>query len=214
MIGGIRIRSNRCRAAGSSSPRKTPSSTSICFGSPGINRADERRFALAVLDSILGGSSSSRLFREVREERGLAYSVGTYSEQFTDTGVVATYVGTREENVEQVCEVIGKEFDRIRTEPVSEDELDRAREHVKGRVVLSGESTAARMNRIARATLHGLPLLSLDEMLARIDAVTVEDLTELATEIFPAERMSAAAVGKDENRFRNAIAPVSEALAA
>jgi predicted Zn-dependent peptidase len=185
----------------------------ICFGAPGINRADERRFALAVLDSILGGSSSSRLFREVREERGLAYSVGTYSEQFTDTGVVATYVGTREDNVEQVCEVIGNEFGRIRTEPVSADELDRAREHVKGRVVLSGESTAARMNRIARATLHGLPLLSLDEMLAEIDKVTVGDLTELAAEIFPAERMSAAAVGKDEDLFRKAVAPVSEALA-
>ncbi len=186
----------------------------ICFGAPGINRADERRFALAVLDSILGGSSSSRLFREVREERGLAYSVGTYSEQFTDTGVVATYVGTREDNVEQVCEVIATEFERIRSEPVSDEELDRAREHVKGRVVLSGESTAARMNRIARATLHGLPLYSLDEMLARIDRVTVDDLTELATEIFPADRMSAAAVGKDEDRFRKAVAPVGGALAA
>jgi predicted Zn-dependent peptidase len=167
-----------------------------------------------VLDSILGGSSSSRLFREVREERGLAYSVGTYSEQFTDTGVVATYVGTREDNVEEVCEIIGREYERIRTEPVSEDELDRAREHVKGRVVLSGESTAARMNRIARATLHDLPLYSLDEMLSRIDAVTVEDLTDLATEIFPASRMSAAAVGKDEDRFRRSVGPVSEALAA
>ena len=186
----------------------------ICFGAPGINRADERRIALAVLDSILGGSSSSRLFREVREERGLAYSVGTYAEQFTDTGVVATYVGTREDNVGEVCEIIGREFERIRTEPVSSEELDRAREHVKGRVVLSGESTAARMNRIARATLHGLPLYGLDEMLAKIDAVTVEDLTELATEIFPADRMSAAAVGKDEDLFRKSVAPVSEALTA
>jgi predicted Zn-dependent peptidase len=186
----------------------------ICFGAPGINRADERRFTLAVLDSILGGSSSSRLFREVREERGLAYSVGTYSEQFTDTGVVATYVGTREDNVEQVCDVIGTEFERIRTEPVSTEELDRAREHVKGRLVLSGESTAARMNRIARATLHGIPLLSLDEMLAAVDAVSIEDVSELSAELFPADGMSAAAVGKDEDLFRRSVAPVSEALAA
>jgi predicted Zn-dependent peptidase len=186
----------------------------ICFGVPGINRADERRFALAVLDSILGGSSSSRLFREVREERGLAYSVGTYSEQFTDTGVVATYVGTREDNVEQVCDVIGTEFERIRTEPVSSEEINRAREHVKGRLVLSGESTAARMNRIARATLHGIPLLSLDEMLAAVDAVSIDDISELAGELFPAEGMSAAAVGKDEDLFRRSVAPVSEALAA
>jgi predicted Zn-dependent peptidase len=186
----------------------------ICFGGPGINRADERRFAMAVLDSILGGSSSSRLFREVREERGLAYSVGTYSEQFTDTGAVATYVGTRDENVEEVCEILGREYERIRTEPVSAGELDRAREHVKGRLVLSGESTAARMNRIARATLHEVPLLSLDEMLAKVDAVEIADISELAAELYAPERLSAAAVGKEEERFRKAVAPVSEALAA
>ena len=186
----------------------------ICFGGPGINRADERRFTLAVLDSILGGSSSSRLFREVREERGLAYSVGTYSEQFTDTGAVATYVGTREDNVEEVCEILGREYSRIRTEPVSAGELDRAKEHVKGRLVLSGESTAARMNRIARATLHEIPLLSLDQMLARVDAVEIDDISELAAELYSPDQVSAAAVGKDENRFRQAVAPVSEALAA
>lgn len=186
----------------------------VCVGAPGINRADERRFVLAVLDSILGGSSSSRLFTEVREKRGLAYSVGTYSEQFTDTGVVATYVGTREDNVEQACEVIGNELKRIQREPVSADELDRAKEHVKGRLVLSSESTAARMTRIARSTLHDLPLLSLDEMLVRVDAVTVDDVSELASELYGEGRLSAAAVGRDEDRFRSALGPVSEALAA
>ena len=185
-----------------------------CIGAPGINRADERRFGRAVLDSILGGSSSSRLFIEVREKRGLAYSVGTYSEQFTDTGVVATYVGTREDNVEEACEVIGTELKRIQCEPVTAEELDRAKEHVKGRLVLSGESTAARMSRIARAVLHDLPLLSLDEMLARVDAVSVEDVSALASELYAEERLSAASVGRDEDRFRKAIQPVSEALAA
>jgi len=186
----------------------------VCIGAPGINRADERRFVLAVLDSILGGSSSSRLFTEVREKRGLAYSVGTYTEQFTDTGVVATYVGTREDNVEEACEVIGTELRRIQCEPVTADELDRAKEHVKGRLVLSGESTAARMSRIARAVLHDLPLLSLDEMLAKVDAVGVDDVSNLAAELYGEKRLSAAAVGRDEDRFRGAIQPVSEALAA
>lgn len=186
----------------------------VCIGAPGIDRADERRFALAVLDSILGGSSSSRLFIEVREKRGLAYSVGTYSEQFTDTGVVATYVGTREDNVEEACDVIGGELKRIQREPVNAEELDRAKEHVKGRLVLSGESTAARMSRIARAILHEVPLLSLDEMLAKVDAVTVEDVSNLASELYAEERLSAAAVGRDESRFRSAIQPVSGALAA
>jgi predicted Zn-dependent peptidase len=184
----------------------------ICFGAPGITRDDDRRYGLAVLDSIFGGSSSSRLFREVREKRGLAYSVGSYNEQYTDSGLVATYVGTREDNVEEACSIIGAELARLRTEPVSADELARAKENVKGRLVLSSESTAARMSRISRATLFELPIDSLDEMLAKVDAVGVEELTELAGELYGAERLSAACVGRSESRFRNALAPVSENL--
>jgi len=186
----------------------------ICFGAPGIDRADDRRYALAILDAIFGGSVSSRLFREVREKRGLAYAVGSYSEQFSDSGVVATYVGTREENVEEACAVIGAELARLRSEPVSDDELVRAKENVKGRLVLSAESTAVRMARISRATLFGLPIDSLDEMLVRVDEVTVEDLTELAGELYGAEHLSAACIGRDEGHFRAAVAPVSESLVA
>ena len=186
----------------------------ICFGAPGITRADERRYGLAVLDSIFGGSSSSRLFREVREKRGLAYAVGSYNEQYTDSGLVASYVGTREDNVEEACSIIGAELARLRSEPVSADELARARENVKGRLVLSSESTAARMMRISRATLFDLPIDSLDEMLAKVDAVTVEGLTELAEELYGPERLSAACIGREESRFREALAPVSESLVA
>jgi len=186
----------------------------ICFGAPGLTREDERRYALAVLDSILGGTSSSRLFREVREKRGLAYAVGSYNEQYTDSGMVAAYVGTREENVEQVCSIIGTELRRLGDEPVAAEELGRAKESVKGRLVLSSESTAARMSRISRATLFGLPIDSLDEMLAKVDAVTVEDLTALATELYGPERLSAACVGRDEERFRSVLGPVNEELLA
>jgi predicted Zn-dependent peptidase len=186
----------------------------ICFGAPGIDRADERRFALAVLDSIFGGSTSSRLFREVREKRGLAYAVGSYNEQYADSGLVAVYVGTREDNVEEACTVIGAELRRLREEPASGEELSRAKEHVKGRMVLSSESTGARMSRIGRATLFGLPVLTLDEMLDRVDAVTVEDLAELAGGLYGAETLSAACIGRDEACFRAALAPVSERLAA
>ena len=178
------------------------------------HRDDERRYALAVLDSIFGGSTSSRLFREVREKRGLAYAVGSYNEQYTDSGLVATYVGTREDNVEEACAIIGAELERLRDEPVSGEELARAKENVKGRLVLSSESTAARMTRISRATLFDLPIDSLDEMLAKVDAVDVDDLTELAAELYGAERLSAACVGRDESRFREALAPVSESLVA
>jgi predicted Zn-dependent peptidase len=185
----------------------------ICFGATGIVRDDERRYGLAVLDSIFGGSTSSRLFREVREKRGLAYAVGSYNEQYTDSGMVATYVGTREDNVEEACAVIGGELERLRSEPVSGDELARAKENVKGRLVLSSESTAARMSRISRATLFDLPIESLDSMLAKVDAVTVAELSELAAELYGGERLSAACIGRDENCFRKALAPVSEQLA-
>lgn len=186
----------------------------VCFGTPSISRSDERRFALAVLDSLLGGSSSSRLFREIREERGLAYSVGTYAEQLTDTGVFAIHTGTRTENIELVCELIGKEVNKLLDAGVPEEELERAREHVKGRLVLSEESNAARMNRIGRAVLHDMPILTLDEMLARVDAVTGSDIDQLASELFSGRVLDAAAIGPDEERFRSAVGELQGALSA
>jgi predicted Zn-dependent peptidase len=186
----------------------------VCFGGPGIARADERRFALAVLDAIFGGSTSSRLFREVREKRGLAYSIGSYTEQYVDRGMVAMYVGTREENVAEACEVIGRELAGLRDGGVSGEELERAKEHVKGRMVLGLESSGARMSRIARSSLFGVPLLSLDEMLARVDALEAEDLAELGRQLYDPAALSAACIGPDEELFRRATASVHEALAA
>jgi predicted Zn-dependent peptidase len=186
----------------------------ICFGGPGIARADERRFALGVLDAIFGGSTSSRLFREVREKRGLAYAVGSYVEQYTDTGMVAMYLGTRSDNVREACEIIGRELGSLRDEGVTADELARAKEHLKGRMVLSLEATTTRMARLARSILFDVPLLSLDEMLERVDQVTEEDVAALAAEFYDPEQLSAACIGPEEERFRDASASVSEALAA
>jgi predicted Zn-dependent peptidase len=186
----------------------------ICFGAPGISRADERRFTLAVVDSAFGGSVSSRLFREVREKRGLAYSVGSYSEQYLDRGTVAMYVGTREDNVAEACEIIGRELASLRDEGIRGEELERAKEHVKGRMVLSMESSAARMSRIARSTLFATPLLSIDELLARVDAVTEDDVAGFAAEFYDPARFSAACIGRDEDCFRKATGAVSEALVA
>ncbi len=185
----------------------------ICFGGSGISRGDERRFALGVLDAIFGGSVSSRLFREVREKRGLAYSVGSYTEQFVDRGTVAMYVGTRADNVAEACEIIGRELVRLRDEGVTEEEIARAKEHVKGRMVLGLEATGARMGRIARAILFDTPLYSLDELLERVDAVEVAELAELASDLYDPSGLAAACVGPDEARFRDAAGHVSEALA-
>lgn len=186
----------------------------LCLGGPGIARGDERRFALRVLDTILGGSTSSRLFQEVRERRGLAYSVYSYASHYADTGQVALYVGTRPDNVGEAVDVIGSELRRLGEDGVSEEELERARDNVKGRTVLSMESTLTRMNRLGSSVLMGVPLLTVDEVLAAFDAVTLDDVNGLAHELWLPERMSAAGVGGDEKTFRRALEAVSPALAA
>jgi predicted Zn-dependent peptidase len=186
----------------------------LCFGGPGISRGDDRRFALGVLDTIFGGSVSSRLFREVREKRGLAYSVGSYTHEFVDRGFIAMYVGTRADNVDEACEIIGRELARLRDEGVSVAELERAKEHVKGRMVLGLESTGARMSRLARSVLFDLPVLSLDELLARVDAVDADEVATLAAELYDPDALSAACVGPDEACFQQATSHVSEALVA
>ncbi len=186
----------------------------LCLGGPGLRRSDDRRFTLRVLDTLLGGATSSRLFQEVREKRGLAYAVYSYSSQFVDCGHVGLYVGTRPDNVREAMEVIGSELNRLQDEPVSEEEVERAKENLKGRTVLGMESTSARMNRLGGSLLTGVPLLTLDELVAAIDAVTVEDVTALARELFAPEGMSAAGVGADEDAFRASLEPVSPALAA
>jgi predicted Zn-dependent peptidase len=186
----------------------------LCLGGHGISRADERRFTLRVLDTILGGSSSSRLFQEVREKRGLAYAVYSYSSQYVDSGEVALYLGTRPDNLAQAAEVVGNELRRLRDDRVSDEELERAKENVKGRTVLSMEATLARMNRLGGALLTGVPLLTLDETIAAVDAVTLDDVTELARELYAPERLSAAAVGAERDRFLEAVAAVNPTLAA
>jgi predicted Zn-dependent peptidase len=186
----------------------------LCLGAPGLSRSDERRFALRVLDTVLGGSSSSRLFQEVREKRGLAYSVYSYASQYVDSGQVALYVGTRPDRVQEAMEVIGSELRKLQDSSITSEEFERAKENVKGRTVLAMESTLARMNRLGSSVLMGVPLLTLDEVVAAIDAVTLDDVTTLARELFVPENLSAAGVGGDEATFRAALEAVNPALIA
>ena len=194
--------------------RKDTEQYHLCLGAPGIPRGDDRRFALRILDTILGGSTSSRLFQEVREKRGLAYSVYSYTSHYADTGQVAVYVGTRPDNVGEAFEVIGVELRRLIEDGVTADELERARDNVKGRTVLSMESTSTRMNRLGSSLLMGVPLLTVDEVLAAFDAVTLDDVTDLARELWLPESLAAAGVGADEDTFRSALGSVSAELVA
>jgi predicted Zn-dependent peptidase len=187
--------------------RKDTEQYHLCLGGLGISRHDERRHALRVLDGVLGGTSSSRLFQEVRERRGLAYSVFSFSNLHARTGEVGLYVGTRPENLVAAVATIAAELARFVAEPIGEQELIRSRENVKGRVVLALESTAARMNRLGGSILAGLPILSVDEVIERIDAVEGEQLHELAALLAP-ERLSIACVGGEEELFERACRPL------
>ena len=194
--------------------RKETEQYHLALGAPGMARGDERRFALRVLDTILGGSTSSRLFQEVREKRGLAYSVYSYTSQYVDSGQVGVYVGTRPDRVGEAMDVIGSELRKVEADGVTQEELDRAKENVKGRTVLSMESTLARMNRMGSSLLTGVPLLTLDEIVAAIDSVSLEDVATLAAELFAPDRMSAAGIGSDEELFTRALDAVNPTLAA
>jgi predicted Zn-dependent peptidase len=186
----------------------------VCVGGGGIGREDERRFALRVLEGILGGTSSSRLFQEVRERRGLAYSVFSFSNLYAHTGEVGLYVGTRPENLAEALQVVAVELERLLSDPASEQELIRSRENLKGRMVLGLESTGARMGRLGAALLNDMPILSVEDVIERIDAVTLEQLRELAAELYDPAGLSLAGVGPDEQHFEAAVEPLRAAAGA
>ena len=185
--------------------RKDTEQYHVCLGGPALSRHDDRRYALRVLDTIFGGTSSSRLFQEIRERRGLAYAVYSFTSAYQDTGQIGLYVGTRTDNLTEALEVIGTELHRLRESPATDEELARAKENLKGRVVLALESTGARMNRLGSEILAGVPLLSLDEVVSRIEAVSLADLEALVGELWAPERLSIAGIGPDEARFDRAV---------
>jgi len=194
-------------AAGSTRFRtKDTEQCHVCLGATGLARGDDRRYALRVLDAIFGGLTSSRLFQAVREERGLAYSVYSFAGQYADTGQVGLYVGTRPDNLAAALSVIAEQLERLQREAATATELERAKENVKARAVLALESSTARMSRLGSSLLFGLPLLEIDELMERIDAVTLDDLTGLVAEFWQPADLSAAGIGPDEQAFGAAMA--------
>ena len=170
----------------------------VAMGSLGIPASSDERFAMSALSNVLGGGMSSRLFQEVREKRGLAYAVYAYHQGYSDAGAVKMYVGSTTGNVEEAARVIAEQLDRIRDEAVTEEELHRTKEQLKSSTILAMESTAARMTRIGRSIITGSELLTPEEISARIDAVTTEDVKRLANEHLNLNNMYLAAVGPKE----------------
>jgi predicted Zn-dependent peptidase len=194
--------------------RKDTEQFHVCVGALGIARSDRRRFAASLLDAILGGSASSRLFQEIREKRGMAYSVYSFASQYTDTGLVGIYVGTRDENLDACLEIVAAQIGEVAAGNLRERELERAKENLKGRIALSMESTSNRMSRLGRSLITDTELLSLDRIIAEIDAVEPTALAELAAVLLAPERISAAGIGPSEDRFLEAVERIHAGLAA
>jgi len=192
--------------------RKDTEQYHVCIGAPGIARSDLRRFTASVLDSILGGSASSRLFQEIREKRGLAYSVYTFASQYADTGQIGVYVGTREENLAACMEILAGEIELMISKGPRDDELSRAKENLKGRIMLSMESTSNRMSRLGKSVITDSELLSLDRILAEIEGVDRDGVAQLAGVLLSPERLSLAAIGPSEERFLTAAERISPGL--
>jgi predicted Zn-dependent peptidase len=192
--------------------RKDTEQYHVCLSAPGISRTDERRFAASLMDAIVGGSASSRLFQEIREKRGLAYSVYSYSSQYADSGQVGVYVGTREDNVAECLEIAVAELSDIAAGHVHAAELARAKENLKGRILLSLESTSARMTRLGKSTVTATPLLTPEQVVKRLEAVTADEVSELADALLTVDRLSIAGIGPDESRFAEAVERVNPAL--
>jgi predicted Zn-dependent peptidase len=208
--GGKRTQEDRAPRRPSVKPRrhflgKETEQMHVCLGGVGLARDDERRFQLSVLDSLFGGSLSSRLFQEIREKRGLVYSVYSFSNLYQETGLSGLYFGCRPERLGQVMEIIGRELVRLAGELVPEEELRRAKEHLKGRMILGLESTSSRMTRLGKGVTTGTEILSQDELAARIDSVSSEEVLRLAAEVYRPGSLSVVGIGADEGAFSAAV---------
>lgn len=175
--------------------RRPTEQAHIVVGGLGYHSGHPRRFAWGVLDNLLGGGMSSRLFQEIREKRGLAYSVFSYRSTFIETGMYGIYAGTSPGNAGQVVDLITSELDLMVESGVSEVELERAKGHLRGGIVLALEDPASRMNRLGRSEIVGGEILSIDEILSRVDAVTVQDVSEVAGDLLQPQARVLTAIG-------------------
>ena len=184
----------------------------VCVCGPGLARADDDRFALSLLDVMLGGTASSRLFQEIRERRGMAYSVYSYHSAFAECGQVGVYVGTRPENLEECLSIVRAETAALAAGDLRPGELERAKRHLTGRLLLALESTSSRMSRLGKNLISDTEILELDEVSARVEDVTPEQIASLASRLWTPEHLSAAGIGPDEGVFDAAVAEACPTL--
>jgi predicted Zn-dependent peptidase len=175
--------------------RKDIEQSHICLAAPAYAQAHERRHAMIVLNTILGGSMSSRLFQHIREDRGLAYAVMSGIASYRDAGMLTVYAGCAVDKVGEVVDLTMAELQGLRDQPVPSDELQRAKDHVKGSLMLGLESTSSRMSYLARQELYFGRHFSLDEVLAAIEDVAAGDVLDAARDLFQDAGLVATVVG-------------------
>ncbi|MGH9746520.1 MAG: M16 family metallopeptidase [Candidatus Acidiferrales bacterium] len=167
----------------------------LCIGVPALPMTDERRFAVAALNNVLGGGMSSRLFQNIREKQGLAYAIFSEMNSYRDSGALSVYAGTSLETAEQLVRSVLDEFRKLKEEPLPEEELRRAKDHLKGATLLALEGSGQRMNSLARYHMYFNRYFSPSELIALLEKVTAEDIQLLAREFFQPERIAASVVG-------------------
>lgn len=167
----------------------------ICLGTPGVAQTDDRLYILHVLNNVLGGGVSSRLFQEIREERGLAYSVYSYHSAYRDSGLFSIYAGTSPNNMEMVLELIMEEISKIKREGITQAEIERTKNQIKGNLYLGLENVNSRMSRLGKSELCYGRIISPDEVIAKIEKVTADDLINLAREMFNVNKFALATIG-------------------
>jgi predicted Zn-dependent peptidase len=182
-------------APGSRHFHRDGAQTHIVIGTDAVRHGDARRLPFLLLSMLLGGGMSSRLFQRVREELGLAYSVFTYQSFHADTGMHGVYVATGPSSGAQAFDAIRRELGQVAERGLPEDELQMGKQQLKGQITLSLESVSARMYRAAAVELYGEPYRSLDDLLALVDAITPDQVLEVAREYFPPERMTVVSLG-------------------
>lgn len=174
---------------------RTTAQTHLVWGRPTFGHGDPRRFALVLLSNAFGGGMSSRLFQRVREELGLAYAVYSFQSFYADAGLNGVYVGTRPEYADKAEAVVIEELTRLAADGITQVELDDVKGQVKGQIVLSLESSSARLHRLAGTELYGEPFRTMDEITQLVDAVTLDDIAELAAEYFRPDRQTLLRLG-------------------
>ncbi|HLW86623.1 MAG TPA: pitrilysin family protein [Candidatus Sulfotelmatobacter sp.] len=175
--------------------KKALEQVQLCIGVPAHPVAHEKRHAGYILNTLLGGGMSSRLFQNIRERQGLAYSIYSDLNPYRDTGCMAVYAGTSRESAAKVVQSVVSEFRKLKAEPVPAEELRRSKDQLKGSLMLSLESSTARMSNLARQEMYFDRFYDLDELIEKIEAVTVDDLQELANEFFKAESVAVTVLG-------------------